>query len=112
AQTNEKELFQSFLHELCGSVEEPAQTFGRPRLPLADMIFAAAFKTYSTASGRRFVSDLRDAKAKGYLSKMPSYNSIFDYLKMESLTPHLKQMIADSSLPLRSIEKDFAVDSS
>src|SRR5713226_3745827 len=31
---------------------------------------------------------------------------------MESLTPYLKQMIADSSLPLKSIEKDFAVDSS
>jgi transposase len=58
------------------------------------------------------VSDLRDAKAKGYLSKMPSYNSIFDYLKMESLTPYLKQMIAESSLPLKSIERDFAVDSS
>jgi transposase len=112
AQTNEKAHFLSFLYELCSGIEEPAQTFGRPRLPLADIIFAAAFKTYSTVSGRRFVSDLRDAKAKGYLSKMPSYNSIFDYLKMESLTPYLKQMIADSSLPLQSIEKNFAVDSS
>ena len=112
AQTVEKDEFQKLLHDLCGNVEEPVQTFGRPRLPLADIIFAAAFKTYSTVSGRRFVSDLRDAKAKGYLSKMPSYNSIFDYLKMESLTPHLKELIAQSSLPLKSIEKDFAVDSS
>lgn len=112
AQTHEKAHFLSFLHELCSGIEEPVQTFGRPRLPLADIIFSAAFKTYSTVSGRRFVSDLRDAHAKGYLSKMPSYNSIFDYLKMESLTPYLKQMIADSSLPLKSIEKDFAIDSS
>src|SRR6266446_9330621 len=112
AQTREKSHFLSFLYELCGSIEEPIQTCGRPRLPLADIIFAAAFKTYSTVSGRRFVSDLRDAKAKGYLSKMPSYNSIFDYLKMESLTPYLKELIAQSSLPLKSIETDFAVDSS
>lgn len=112
AQTNEKAQFLAFLYELCSGIEEPVQTFGRPRLPLADILFAATFKTYSTVSGRRFVSDLRDAKAKGYLSKMPSYNSIFDYLKMESLTPYLKQMIADSSLPLKSIERDFAVDSS
>jgi len=112
AQTNEKAHFLTFLYELCSGIEEPIQTFGRPRLPLADIIFSAAFKTYSTVSGRRFVSDLRDAKTKGYLSKMPSYNSIFDYLKMESLTPHLKQLIADSSLPLKSIEKDFAIDSS
>jgi len=43
---------------------------------------------------------------------MPSYNSIFDYFKMESLTPYLKQLIAQSALPLQSIESDFAVDSS
>lgn len=112
AQTNEKAHFLAFLYELCQGIEEPIQTFGRPRLPLADIIFSATFKTYSTVSGRRFVSDLREAKTKGYLSKMPSYNSIFDYLKMESLSPYLKQLIAESSLPLKSIEKDFAVDSS
>jgi trans-aconitate methyltransferase len=66
---------------------------------LADIIFSAVFRTYSTISGRRFVCDLRDALAKGYLSKMPSYNSIFDYLKMESLTPYLKELITLSSLP-------------
>jgi transposase len=112
AQTNEKAHFLAFLHELCAGIEEPIQTSGRPRLPLADIIFAATYKTYATVSGRRFVSDLRDALAKGYLSKMPSYNSIFDYLQMESITPYLKQLIAESSLPLKSIETDFAVDSS
>jgi len=112
AQTNEKAHFLAFLHELCSGIEEPIQTNGRPRLPLADIIFAATYKTYATVSGRRFVSDLRDALAKGYLSKMPSYNSIFDYFKMESLTPYLKQLIAQSALPLKSIETEFAVDSS
>jgi transposase len=112
AQTNEKAHFLAFLYELCSGIEEPVQTFGRPRLPLADIIFSATFKTYSTVSGRRFVSDLREAKAKGYLSKMPSYNAIFDYLKMESLTPYLKHLIAESSLPLKSLETAFAVDSS
>lgn len=112
AQTNEKAHFLAFLYELCSGIEEPVQTFGRPRLPLSDIIFSATFKTYSTVSGRRFVSDLREAKAKGYLSKMPSYNSIFDYLKMESLTPYLKHLIAESSLPLKSLETAFAVDSS
>lgn len=112
ALTNEKDHFLVFLSQLCAGVDEPLQTFGRPRLPLADVIFSAAFKTYSTVSGRRFMSDLRDAKAKGYVSKMPSYNSIFDHLKLESLTPYLKQLIAESSLPLKSVETAFAVDSS
>src|SRR5262249_32656650 len=61
AQTSEKDRFQVLLHDLCkGIVEpEPAKT-GRPRLPLADVVFAAAFKVYSTVSGRRFMSDLRE----------------------------------------------------
>ena len=68
---------------------------------------AAALVPYATVSGRRFVSDLRDALAKGYLSKMPSYNSIFDYFKMESLTPYLKQLITECALPLKSIESEI-----
>ena len=112
AQANERAHFLSFLYELCSGIEEPVQTFGRPRLPLSDIIFSATFRTYSTVSGRRFVSELREALAKGYLSKMPSYNSIFDYLKMESLTPFLKYLIAESAMPLKPIETAFAVDSS
>src|ERR1043165_4718623 len=36
AQTNEKAHFLAFLYELCSGIEEPPQTNGRPRLPLAD----------------------------------------------------------------------------
>jgi hypothetical protein len=65
AQTNEKADFQALLHDLCSGIQEPVQTFGRPRLPLADIIFSAVFKTFSTVSGRRFVTDLREAHGKG-----------------------------------------------
>jgi len=112
AQVNEKSEFQKLLHELCKGVGEPSQKMGRPRLPLEDMIFAAAFKVYSTVSGRRFMSDLRDAHAKGYISQLPCYNSIFNYFEDETLTPYLKMLIEESSLPLQTIESDFAVDSS
>ena len=57
---------------------------GRPRLPLKDVLFAVTYKTYSMLSSRRFASDMRDALAKGYVSKAPSFNSVFDYLQMES----------------------------
>src|ERR1041385_6230970 len=63
-------------------------------------------------SGRRFATDLREAKAKGYLSRMPAYNSVFRYLESEALTPYLYELIAASALPLKGIETDFAVDSS
>jgi len=81
-------------------------------MPLEDMLFTMAFKVYSTVSGRRFMTDLKDAHGKGYLSELPSYNAMFDYFNSEMLTPHLLMLIEESSLPLAFIEKDFAVDSS
>ncbi|HKO99771.1 MAG TPA: SWIM zinc finger family protein [Pyrinomonadaceae bacterium] len=69
AQTNEKDRFLQLLADLCKGIEAPEQSMGRPRLPLADMVFANAFKVYSTASGRRFTCDLKDAHSKGYLTR-------------------------------------------
>ena len=112
AQTHETERFTELLHELCKGIVQPVQTFGRPRLPLSDVIFSAAFKVYSTISGRRVTSNLKDCQFKGYISKSPHYNSIFGYLEDPLLTPVLKGMIEESSLPLRTVERDFAVDSS
>ena len=43
---------------------------------------------------------------------MPSYNSVFRYLEAEALTPCLYELIATSALPPKSVEEDFAVDSS
>jgi transposase len=58
------------------------------------------------------MSDLRDATAKGYLSRLPHFNSIFNYLENPDLTPILRAMITETSLPLTAVEQDFAVDSS
>src|SRR5437667_12913398 len=67
---------------------------------MRDMIFSAAFKVYSTVSSRRFISDLTDAYAKDYISKVPHFNSIFNYLELPDLTPILHELITSSSLPL------------
>jgi transposase len=111
AQTQEKKLFRYLLKQLVSGIGEPAQTNGRPRLPLEDMIFAMAYKVYSTVSGRRFMTDLRDAQAKGYISALPCYNSIFNYFESEMLTAYLMMLIEESAQPLAAIEQDFAVDS-
>jgi len=112
AQTNEKAKFQELLYELCHQIEEPMQHMGRPRISVADRIFAATFKAYSLLSGRRFTSDLMEAKRRDYVERMPTFSAIYRYLESEELTPYLKQLIIESSLPLKSIERDFAVDSS
>jgi transposase len=112
AQTTEKAKFQSLLHDLCKGIEEPPQTMGRPRIPLRDAIFSAAFKVYSTFSGRRFMTDLRAARDAGYVERMPAYNSISVCLESEAVTPILHQLIVESSRPLKAVEVDFAVDAS
>ncbi len=75
-------MFLDLLFDLCSGVSEPARAkTGRPRIPIQDALFAACFKIYSTVSCRRFMCDLREAHTKGYLSKLPHFNSIFNYLE-------------------------------
>ena len=113
AQTNEKDEFQMLLWGLCRGLKRPEpEGRGRPPLPLSDSVFASIFKVYSTVSGRRFMSDLRNAQALGFLNQLPHYNSIFHLMDNPGLTPILTNLITESSLPLKSVERDFAVDSS
>ena len=112
AQMHEQERFVVLLRDLCNGVQQPPQTFGRPRLPLADVVFGVTYKAYTTMSGRRFMSDLRDAETKELVTKAPSFASNARYLENPELTPLLKTLIEQSASPMRAIETDFAVDSS
>ncbi len=58
------------------------------------------------------MSDLREVHTKGYIRAVPHYNSIFNYLDNPALTPILRALITESSLPRKVVEADFAVDSS
>ncbi len=112
AQTHEAARLPELLHGLCQGIVQPPQTKGRPRLPLADVVFCAVVKVYSTVSGRRATSDLKACQAKGYIAKAPHYNSTFNYLENPLLTPILKAMIEESAGPLKAVEREFAVDAS
>jgi hypothetical protein len=113
AQSEEKRRFVVLLSDLCHTVSQPEQRGrGRPRLPLADMVFASAFKVYVGFSSRRFTCDLRDAYANGLIDSRPHFNSVSNYLAKPELTDILKNLITMSSLPLKAVEADFAVDSS
>ena len=116
AQTEEKSRFMELLADLCSNIPQPEQIgAGRPRLPMSDMVFASAYKVYSCFSSRRFTSDLRDAYAKGFVNSTPHFNSVNNYLNYfadPDITPILGNLITISSLPLKSVEHDFAIDSS
>jgi len=113
AQTQEKDMFLTLLRDLCDGIEDPReQVTGRPRLPIGDAVFAACFKVFSTVSGRRFMCDLRAAQEKRFISRVPHFNTISNTLEDPEVTEVLRSLITESSLPLKSVECDFAVDSS
>jgi transposase len=112
AQMTEKPRFLALLFDLCRGLKDTPQPWtGRRHVPLADQVFASAFKVYSTVSARRFHSDLADAHERGYLSRLMHPVSVCKYLENEALTPTLKALIAQSALPLRAVETTFAPDS-
>lgn len=112
AQQNEKREFQTLLFDLCKDLPTPPQVGrGRRRLPMPDAVFAAVFKVYSTMSARRFTSDLCDAQAKGYIERVPHFNSVLNYLENPDLFHVLTAMIERAALPLQSVETNFAADS-
>jgi transposase len=112
AQRNEKSRFQELLYQLCQTIDEPPQLMGRPRALLADVIFCAGVKVYETVSGRRNMSDLREAQQRGYVTSAVHYNTTSKYLERAGLTPYLKELITESALPLKGIETEFSADSS
>lgn len=113
AQTTEKNRFQQLLFELCQGIEEPPRhKKGGRRTWMKDMVFASAFKVFSTYSGRRFMCDLTDAHHRGHLSYVPNSASVLSFIDNDAMTPFLCQLIERSAWPLRAIETTFAPDSS
>lgn len=111
AQCEEKHRVQLLLRGLCDGIAQPEQTTGRPRLPLADVVYGATMKVYTTMSGRRATTDIRACEEKGLLSSAPSYNSVHRYMEREDLAPLLKTLVHESAAPLRAVETAFATDS-
>jgi transposase len=113
AQTHEKDEFLVLLHDLCARIPEPPRKGrGRPSIPLADAVYSVCLKVFTTLSVRRFMSDLRLVHERGYLSQLPHHNSVSRHLESADLAPVLRSLITLSSLPLKAIETEFAVDSS
>jgi len=111
AQTTEKARFEILLRDLVSGIPPPApKKTGRPRLSLSDVIYAATMKVYSTVSGRRASTDIRECEQKGLLTHAPHYNSLFRYMEDANLTPILRGLVEQSAMPLRAVESDFAID--
>ena len=49
---------------------------------------------------------------EGLIDSKPHFNSVSNYLSDPTLTEVLKGLVTTSSLPLKAVETDFAVDAS
>lgn len=114
SQTNEFRLFQDILIELIDNLIDNRTPIrqGRPFNNLKEMIFCCVMRSYHGKSSRRTISYLDYAHMKGYLSKIPHFNTILNYYKDIYLYPIIKHMIEQSGTPLKTVERDFTVDSS
>lgn len=111
SQVSEKIQFQYLLHQLCKGIKTPKNKTGRPRKQFSDILFAMCYKVYCCFSSRRFMSDLHEAFGKEYISTVPHYNTIINGFSLDEINLLLQFLIEMSAMPLASIEKDFAVDS-
>lgn len=113
ANTQQKDLFQKLLHDLCNTITEPMpKATGRPSLPMSDMVFTSALKVYTNFSLRRFMCDVKEAQKRGYIEAIPHFTMPSKYMRKEELTPILHQLITASALPLKAVESSFSIDSS
>jgi transposase len=113
AQCNEKPEFLALLSDLCATVTEPERQpgKGRPPVPLAAQVFGACFKVWSGLSGRRFMSDMREATEQGYVGEPVHFNSIARFFEDDGSTALLKELVNTSAMPLNGLETQFAADS-
>lgn len=114
AQVYEKEYVAKLLKALCDGVDPlPRKSKrGQPPLPIGDAIRSIVMKVYTTFSGRRAQTDLRDLARVGLISKVGCYNSGFNYMQAPSTTAILTRLIEESAAPLSVIEQgQFAIDS-
>jgi hypothetical protein len=115
AQCVEKDRLQELLADLVRGIQEPTREEsrrGRKPHSVRNSIFASVFKVYCLMSTRRFSSDLRQAWKRGFISHSIPGMKVCEFLENPAFTPILKELVVQSSRPLRAIETDFAIDSS
>jgi len=102
SQTKEKIMFIELINDLCKVLDNNR---------LAHKIFCICMKVYVNTSSRRVLSELELCRKKGWLTSVPHFNTILNYLDNRETKRALSYLIQLSALPLAQLEKTFAVDS-
>jgi hypothetical protein len=113
AQANEYTKFRSLLRDLCSGLVTPAPTSkgGRPRVDLADVVFAAVFRVYARPAGAQFMGGQYKEALKDCVSDQFCPNTLFNYMADDRLTAILTRLITETAAPMQGLERgEFAVD--
>ena len=107
-------LVKSILDELLKNVPVRIRKRGKGRKPIAlrDKVFYTVLQAYQLKSSRPAVDVIHAEKAKGFVKRVPHFNTITNSLRSPLLTAYLTHLINVSGLPLRGVEDDFAIDAS
>lgn len=73
--------FQKILYQLVKDIKTPKAITGRPRVPVADLLFLATLKIRSGLSGRGFEEYAGEAFMDGYVTYVPHFNTILNFIE-------------------------------
>jgi transposase len=110
SQQKEKSFFFRYLSNLCDLIVEPKHQKGRKPRPTRDIIFAIVLREYLGTSTRRLQSDLNLCAKSGYITSEIPFTTLLDHMQRVDLKNILKHLIEISSLPLKNLETEFAID--
>jgi len=110
AQTNERIISEKLLLELLDFIQPEDET--KIGYSTKEKIYCMFVYNYTKQSSRRCISELRMAEERKALPKTPHFNSVLNFFAYPEMTPLLQKLILITALPLKNVEKDFAIDSS
>ena len=114
AQNNEKRLLMETLTEILAQTKVIVANdkLGRKYSDMKDICFALVLKTYTRLSSRRLNSDLEKAQHEQFISKVPHFTTLMNWLEKEEMTDLLLELIKLAALPIKKVETQYAIDSS
>ncbi len=114
AQMEEVRLLPTILRAVIDEIVAPPPTVrgrGRPMTPLADQMFCGVQKVYSHFSCRRSHGFIEQARDRNQVSVVPFYDVSSKFLLNPASTPLLHDLIRLTALPMASLDRIFATDS-
>ncbi len=113
AKTQERIIAETMLLELLNFYEHQFPHTKRGKgFRLEEKIYHMFIYNYTGHSARRCISELAMAQQRGVITRVPHFNTILNHFSDTGLLEFLKKLLLVTALPLRTVEKDFAVDAS